>query len=68
MSEKSNLTGNRLGANADAFHDALVEAHEGLTLEQCVRMDTRLILILADRIGDIGFLKAALAAARSGAR
>ena len=59
---------NRLGADADVFYDALADAHEGLTLEQCLRMDTRLILILASRVGDIDFLKAALAAARRGAK
>ena len=34
-------------------------------MEQCVRMDVRLILILASQIGDIDFLKRALAAARA---
>lgn len=68
MTGKTERTGDRLGANAEDFYDALAEAHEGLTLEQCVRMDTRLILILADRVGDIDFLKAALAAARQGAK
>lgn len=68
MTGKTDGTGDRLGANAETFHEALIEAHEGLTLEQCLRMDARLILILADRIGDIAFLKAALAAARSGAK
>jgi len=68
MTGKTDRTGDRLGENAEAFYDALGEAHEGLTLEQCLRMDTRLILILANRVGDIDFLKAALAAARQGAK
>jgi hypothetical protein len=51
MSRKNDLVKDRLGRNADAFYEALLEAHEGLTFEQCVRMDTRLILILASQIG-----------------
>lgn len=58
----------RPDADTQAFHEALVDAHDGLTLEQCVRMVARLILILAERIGDRAFLTAALAAARSGAK
>lgn len=68
MTTKNDLAKDRLGRNADAFHEALMEAHEGLTFEQCVRMDTRLILILASQIGDLDVLKAALAAARKGAK
>ena len=68
MSGKTDTTGDRLGADADVFYDELADAHEGLTLEQCLRMDTRLTLILANRIGDIEFLKAALSAARRGAK
>jgi len=68
MGGRTDETGDRLGADADVFYDALADAHEGLTLEQCLRMDTRLILILASRVGDIDFLKAALAAARRGAK
>jgi len=68
MTRKDDLATDRLGRNADAFYEALVDAHEGLTFEQCVRMDTRLILILASQIGDLDVLKAALAAARKGAK
>ncbi|GAB4359308.1 MAG: hypothetical protein Kow0026_20840 [Oricola sp.] len=68
MSKTENDTGARPGGSTEAFQDALVEAHEGLTLEQCVRMDARLILILAEKIGDPDVLKAALAAARRAAK
>ena len=68
MTDAKGRTDDRPGADAEAFYEALVEAHEGLTLEQCVRMDARLILILAGRIGDAEWLRAALATARQGAR
>ena len=68
MAKKPELAKDRLGQNAEAFHEALLDAHEGLTMEQCVRMDVRLILILATQIGDIDILKSALAAARASAK
>jgi hypothetical protein len=68
MTGKNDLAKDRLGRHAEAFYEALLDAHEGLTFEQCVRMDTRLILILASQIGDPELLAAALAAARKGAK
>jgi len=68
MTGKNDLAKDRLGRNAEAFYEALLDAHEGLTFEQCVRMDTRLILILASQIGDPELLAAALVAARKGAK
>jgi len=68
MTGKNDLAKDRLGGNADAFYEMLLAAHEGLTFEQSVRMDTRLILILASQVGDLDMLKAALAAARKGAK
>lgn len=68
MTRKNDTLNDRLGGDAESFHQALMDAHEGLTFEQCVRMDTRLILILASHIGDIEVLKAALIAARQGAK
>lgn len=56
----------RLGAEADAFYEALLQAHEGLNEDQSARLNARLVLILANRIGDLETLKAALAAARHG--
>ncbi|MCI5078306.1 DUF2783 domain-containing protein [Oricola sp.] len=68
MSDKRDMAKERREADAEAFHEALLAAHEGLTLEQCVRMDVRLILILASRIGDRDLLTTALATARAGAK
>ena len=68
MSEKRDLLKDRLGGNYEAFCEALMEAHEGLTFEQCLRMDARLILILASQIGDPETLSQALAAARRTAK
>ena len=50
--------------DADGFYEALLEAHEGLTESDSAALDARLILILANQIGDRSVLESALAAAR----
>jgi hypothetical protein len=49
----------------DAAYIALVEARRGLTEEQAAVLDTRLVLILANHIGDLGVLKEAIALAKA---
>ena len=51
----------------DDFYEALIEAHNGLTDEQSEALNARLILLLANHIGDLRVLREALAAARSAA-
>ncbi|UWR23031.1 DUF2783 domain-containing protein [Sulfitobacter sp. S190] len=48
----------------DGFYQRLIEAHDGLDHDQSVALNARLILILANHIGDSTVLEAALAAAR----
>ncbi len=48
----------------DDFYDALLGAHEGLDKDQSDALNARLILILANHIGDRDILRQALAAAR----
>ncbi len=54
----------RLGIKGDEFYASLVSAHEGLSFEESASLNARLILILANQIGDIEVLKAALREAR----
>jgi hypothetical protein len=54
-------------ADADAAYRAIVEAHRGLTEAESAALDARLILILANHIGDITVLREALALARQAA-
>lgn len=49
----------------DDFYADLIDAHEGLTKEDSDALNARLILILANQIGDNATLKAALDAAAS---
>jgi hypothetical protein len=48
----------------DDFYEALIEAHAGLSEAESHALNARLILLLANQVGDLGVLKAALAAAR----
>ena len=48
----------------DGFYDELLRAHEGLSKEQSDAYNARLILTLANHIGDRDVLRAALEAAK----
>lgn len=48
----------------DGFYDELLSAHEGLSDAQSDALNARLVLILANHIGDRDVLRAALEAAR----
>jgi hypothetical protein len=54
----------RLGAAGDDFYAALMAAHDGLSFEESARLNARLVLLLANRVGDLETLKAALEAAK----
>ena len=49
--------------DADAFYECLLDAHLGLSREQSELLNARLILILANQIGDSAVLKTCIAAA-----
>ena len=51
-------------ARPDDVSTALVDAHRDLSDEQCRAFDARLILLLANHVGDEAVLREALRAAR----
>ncbi len=51
----------------DDFYEALIDAHHGLSDEQSEALNARLILPLANHIGDLRVLREALAAAKTAA-
>jgi hypothetical protein len=53
-------------AAPDDFYEALIEAHRGLTEAQSEMLSARLILLLANHVGDMNVLREALEAARAG--
>ncbi len=50
-------------AHPDDVYNALVDAHKGLSDEQCRAFDARLILLLINHIGDEAVIREALAEA-----
>ena len=55
-------------SDPDAAYVALVEAHRGLSAEASVALNTRLVLVLANHIGDLDVLQEAIALAKSSIR
>jgi hypothetical protein len=51
-------------ANPDEFYDTLISAHRDLTEAQSAEVNAKLILLLANHIGDLDVIREALAAAR----
>ncbi len=43
--------------DADTFYDQLLNAHEGLSAEQSEQLSLRLILLLANQVGDAAVLR-----------
>ena len=50
--------------DADAFYECLLDAHQGLSPAQSALLNARLILVLANQLGDTALLQACLDAAR----
>ena len=48
----------------DDFYDALIALHRGLTPEQSAKVNAKLVLLLANHVGNLDVLKQALEAAR----
>jgi hypothetical protein len=53
-------------AAPDDFYEALIAMHDGLTDADSQLVNARLILLLANHIGDLAVLRAAMGAARAG--
>jgi len=53
-------------ADPDAFYEKLIDAHNGLTEEQSHFLNAKLVLLLANHLGDAQILQEALALARAG--
>jgi hypothetical protein len=50
----------------DAFYSELIELHRGLTEERSREVNAKLILLLANQVGDMAVLRQALAIAKEG--
>lgn len=54
----------RLGRHGDDFYEKLIAAHSGLSEAESARLNARLVLLMANAIGDIATLTAILKKAR----
>jgi hypothetical protein len=51
--------------SADDFYEALIDAHRELSTEQSQMLNAKLILLLANHIGDMNVLREAMQIARN---
>jgi hypothetical protein len=51
--------------DADGFYEQLLDAHQGLTEQQSTLLNARLVLLLANQVGDAKVLKECVEAARA---
>ncbi|KVE35352.1 DUF2783 domain-containing protein [Burkholderia sp. TSV86] len=54
-------------ADPDAFYEALIDMHRDLSDDESQRVNAKLILLLANQVGDLDVLREAMALARGGA-
>jgi hypothetical protein len=52
-------------ADPDGLYGAIIDAHADLTEAESAALNARLVLLLANHVGDAGVLAAALATARN---
>lgn len=60
----SPIAPDRLSPDQDEFYAALMAAHAGLSLDDSHALNARLVLMMANRIGDIDELRTLLQQAR----
>ena len=51
--------------DADGFYEQLLNAHEGLSAEQSEQFNMRLILLLANQVGNAAVLKDCIESAKN---
>jgi anthranilate phosphoribosyltransferase len=56
------------GGTGDAFYEALIRGHEGLSEAESAALNARLVLILANQVGDLATLIEAIHLARKSVR
>jgi Protein of unknown function (DUF2783) len=64
MVERAVRLDDGFGGRGDDFYEALIRAHAGLSEAESHTLNARLVLILANHIGDLTVLQEALARAR----
>jgi len=63
---RAGVTPLRSFTSGDDFYEMLIETHRGLSDADSRLVNARLVLLLANHVGDLDVLREALAAARAG--
>lgn len=63
---KLDLTKDHLFPHGDDFFQALIAAHEGLSRDESEALNARMILLMANQIGDLTILNQLIDASREG--
>jgi Protein of unknown function (DUF2783) len=64
MAEHTVRTEENFGGRGDDFYEALISAHQGLSEAESHTLNARVVLILANHIGDLKVVQETLALAR----
>jgi Protein of unknown function (DUF2783) len=64
MAQNAVTLDDNFGGRGDDFYESLTHAHQGLSEADSHALNARLVLILANHIGDLAVLRDALARAR----
>jgi hypothetical protein len=64
MAEHAVRVEDGFAGRGDDFYEALIRAHQGLSEAQSQMLNARLVLILANHIGDLTVVQEAIALAR----
>ena len=64
MAERALRVEDGFAGRGDDFYEALIRAHQGLSGAESHALNARLVLILANQIGDLEILQEALARTR----
>ena len=65
MAPNAVILEDNLRGRGDEFYESLMRAHQGLSEAESHALNARLVLILANHIGDLAVLREAIARARS---
>jgi Protein of unknown function (DUF2783) len=64
MAERAVRVEDGFAGHGDDFYEALIRAHAGLSEAESHALNARLVLILANHVGDLDAIKEAIALAR----
>ncbi len=60
MDQNTDLGTDRFDGHGDDFYALLMAAHDGLSFEDSAALNARLVLLLANQVGDMDVLEEAL--------